>query len=167
MYWCNKTVWYCTSCFWYLLMFLFLFFGALKLRGIWSSLKHDIENSQHPKKEKILKNLLQTLEYWCCSIFVSLVTQVLQNHPNYLCYLDVCFWFPCFKYGIIFLHMGSSARQHMENSWGTCSLLEIFLVILEDQNSFVVWYCFYGGWDSLSPKMTSMWLLYFDWGQTT
>lgn len=119
------------------------------------------------KRRKFLKNLLQTLEYWCCSIFVSLVTQVLLNHPNYLCYLDLCFWFPCFKYGIIFLHVGSSARQCRENSWGMFSLLEIFLVILEDWNSFVVWYRFYGGWDSLSPKMKSMWLLYFDWGQIT
>lgn len=140
---------------WLGFVFFFLFFfspGALKVKGVLSGLKHDTENSQHLKKEKPLKNLLQTLRYWQCSIFVPVVTLVLINHPNYLCYSDLCFWCVCFKCGIVLLHPGSSARQCRESSWGMFSLLEIFFGIFEHWTSFAV---FYGSWASVSPKTKS------------
>lgn len=72
----------------------------MPLKGILSGWRHGTKNSQHPKKEKLVKNLLQTLRYGQHFIFVPVVTVVLTNHPSYVCYLGSCFR-PRFRCGAV------------------------------------------------------------------
>lgn len=92
----------------------------------------------------------------CCSIFVLVVTRVLLSHPKYLCYLDLSFWFPRFRCGIILLHLGISVGQGREKHWRIVYLLEMLLGIFGNRTDFVEGYCFYGAWASMSPSLNSM-----------
>lgn len=49
------------------------------------------------KRRIFLKICYRLLRYWQGSLFVPVVTLVLINHPNYLCYLGLCFSRACFK----------------------------------------------------------------------
>ena len=119
------------------------FSGALTLKWILSDLKHDDENSQRLRKEKH-------------HVALFLVTRVLLSHPRYLCYLDLSFWFPRFRCGIILLHLGISVGQGREKHWRIVYLLEMLLGIFGNRTNFVEGYCFYGAWASMSPSLNSM-----------
>lgn len=112
----------------------------MPLKGILSGLRHGTKNSQHPKKEKLLKNLLRTLRYGQHFIFMPVVTLVLINHPSYVCYLDLCFRCACSGCGAVLRWVAVPAQGEQ---LGAFARLAVFLGVFERRTRCVA-LCFCG-----------------------